>query len=109
VVISFTRIKYLCYKHKTKNRMQSKSVSNVSDCCLIPREQSLHKMKEIYFNSVGIVLDYGLDNWDSRVQFLVGAGNFSLHHCFHNGSGAHTASYPMGTRDSFPGDKLARA
>jgi len=24
-----------------------------------------------------------------------------------NGSGAHEASYPMGNRDSFPGDKAA--
>jgi hypothetical protein len=31
-------------------------------------------------------------------------GNFSLHHCVQNGSGAHPASYPMGTRGSFPGD-----
>jgi hypothetical protein len=25
------------------------------------------------------------------------AGNFSLHHRFQTGSGAHSASYPMGT------------
>jgi hypothetical protein len=31
------------------------------------------------------------------------AGNFSLHHRVQTGSGAHPASYPMGTRDSFPG------
>jgi hypothetical protein len=30
-------------------------------------------------------------------------GNFSLHHRVQNGSGAHPASYPMGTRGSFPG------
>jgi len=39
-------------------------------------------------SSVGITLGYG------RVQ---------------NGSGAHQASYTMGTRDSFPGGKAARA
>jgi hypothetical protein len=32
-------------------------------------------------SSVGIVLGYGLDDWGSRVQFLAGAGDFSLHHC----------------------------
>jgi len=32
-----------------------------------------------------------------RVQFLAGAGNFSLHHCVQDTSGAHPASYPMGT------------
>jgi hypothetical protein len=30
-------------------------------------------------------------------------GNFSLHHRVQNGSGAHPASYPMGTKGSFPG------
>jgi hypothetical protein len=58
-------------------------------------------------SSVGIALGYGWDDRGSRVQFLVGAGNFSLHHHVQNGSGAHPASYPMGTRGSFPGDKAA--
>jgi hypothetical protein len=42
----------------------------------------------------------------SRVRFPAVAGNFSLHHRVKNGSGAHTASYPMGTRVSFPGSKV---
>jgi hypothetical protein len=54
------------------------------------------------------VLGYGLDDWGSRVQFLAGAGNFSLHYCVQNGSGAHPASYPIGTRGSFPKGKVAR-
>jgi hypothetical protein len=57
--------------------------------------------------SVGIALGYGLDDWGSRVRFLVGAGNFSLHHRVQNGSRSHSASYPMGTRGSFPGGKAA--
>jgi hypothetical protein len=36
-----------------------------------------------------------------------GAGNFSLHHRVQNVSGAHPASYPMGTRGSFPWGKAA--
>jgi hypothetical protein len=32
------------------------------------------------------------------VRFPAEAGNFSLHHRVQNGSGAHTASYPMGTK-----------
>jgi len=32
----------------------------------------------------------------SRVPFPAGAGNFSLHHCIQNSSGAHPASYSMG-------------
>jgi hypothetical protein len=59
-------------------------------------------------SSVGIALGYGLDDRGSRVRFLVGAGNFSLRHHVQNGSGDHPASYPMGTRGSFPGGKAAR-
>jgi hypothetical protein len=58
-------------------------------------------------SSVGIALGYGLDYRGSRVPFPAGAGNFSLHHRVQNGSGAHPASYPMGIRGSFPGDKVA--
>jgi hypothetical protein len=43
-----------------------------------------------------MVLGYGLYDRDSRVQFLAGAGNLSLHHHVHNGSGAHPPSYPTG-------------
>jgi hypothetical protein len=45
----------------------------------------------------------------SRVRFLAGTGNFSLHRRVQNGSGAHPDSYPMGTRGSFPGGKVAGA
>jgi hypothetical protein len=58
-------------------------------------------------NSVGIALGYGLDYQDSRVRFPTGGGNFSLHHRVQNGSGAHPASYPMGTSGSFRGGKAA--
>jgi hypothetical protein len=34
---------------------------------------------------------------------------FFLHHRVQTGSGAHPASYPMGTRGSFPGGKAAGA
>jgi hypothetical protein len=37
------------------------------------------------------------------VRFPAGSGNFSLHHRVQTGSGAHPASYPMGTRSSFTG------
>jgi hypothetical protein len=60
-------------------------------------------------SSVGIALGYGLDDRGSRVRFPAGAGNFSLHHRVQNGSGAHPASYPMGTRGSFPVGKMAGA
>jgi hypothetical protein len=56
-------------------------------------------------SSVSIVLGYGLDDRGSRVLLPTGDRNFSLHHRVQNGSGSHPASYPMGTRDSFPGGK----
>jgi hypothetical protein len=58
-------------------------------------------------SSVGIALGYGLDDQGSRARFPAGAGNFSLQHNVKNGSGAHPASYPMGTRGSFSGGKSA--
>jgi len=39
----------------------------------------------------------------------VGSGNFCLHHRVQNGSEAHPASHPMGTRGSLPGSKAAGA
>jgi hypothetical protein len=60
-------------------------------------------------SSVGIALGYGLDDRGSRFRFPAGTGNFSLHHRVQNGSGAHPASYPMGTRGSFPRGKVAGA
>jgi hypothetical protein len=43
----------------------------------------------------------------SGVWVPAGTGNFSLHHRVQIGSGAHPASYPMGTRGSFLGGKTA--
>jgi hypothetical protein len=47
-------------------------------------------------------------NYGQVYRLTEGARKFSLHHRVQNGSGAHTASYPMGTRGSFPGGKAAR-
>jgi hypothetical protein len=60
-------------------------------------------------SSVGIALGYGLDDRGSRFRFPAGAGNFSLRHRVQNGSAAHPASYPMGTRGCFPGCKAPAA
>jgi hypothetical protein len=64
-------------------------------------------VQESHDSSVGIALGYGLDDQGSRFRFPAGTGNFFLHHRVQNGSGAHPASYPMGTRGSFPGGKAA--
>jgi hypothetical protein len=60
-------------------------------------------------SSVGIALGYGLDYRGSSVRFPAGAENFPLHHRVQNGSGAHPASYPIGTRGCIPGGKAAGA
>jgi hypothetical protein len=82
----------------------SSNISRVIIC------KKTNKSSVTFFDrSVGIVLGYRLDDLGSRVWFLVGAGNFSLHHRVQNISGAHPASYPMGTRGSFPGGKVDEA
>jgi hypothetical protein len=48
-----------------------------------------------------IATGYGLDDRMIGVRFPVGAGNFSLRLHVQTGSGAHPASYPMGTGGSF--------
>jgi hypothetical protein len=60
-------------------------------------------------SSVGITTGYGLEDRGSRVRLPAGAGNFTLHHRVQSGSGAHPASYPRGTRGSFPGGKAVGA
>jgi hypothetical protein len=55
------------------------------------------------YEGIGIALGYGLDDRGSRVRFVAGTWNFSLHLRVQNGSGVHPASYPMGIRGSlFP-------
>jgi hypothetical protein len=66
----------------------------------------------VFFSShtvVGIALDYRLDDRGYRVRSPAGTGYFSLHHRVQNGSGSHPASYPMGTRGSFPVGKASGA
>jgi hypothetical protein len=69
----------------------------------------LFTLVQSYYSSVGIALGYGLDDRRSRVRFPAGAGNFYLHQCVQNGSGAHPASHPIGTSGSFPEGKAAGA
>jgi hypothetical protein len=71
---------------------------------LIWNDTTTHSATIIY-TDIYIALGYGLDDLGSGVRFTAGAGNFSFHHRIQKGSGTHPASYPMGTRGSFPGDK----
>jgi hypothetical protein len=52
-----------------------------------------------------LALGYGLDDRGPSVRVPAGAGNFSLHHCVQNSSGAHPASYSMGNNGSYPKGK----
>jgi hypothetical protein len=56
-------------------------------------------------SSGSIVSDYGLDDRAIEIRSPTGAGDFSSSPCIQTGSGAHPASYPMGTGGSFPGGK----
>jgi hypothetical protein len=75
-------------------------------CC--PRR---HLNKKMSFNpgswdsSVGIATRYGLGGPGS----IPAVQDFSLLHSVQTGSGAHPASYPMGTGGSFPGGKAVGA
>jgi hypothetical protein len=60
-------------------------------------------------SSVGIALGYGVDDRGSGVRFPARAGSFSLHHRVQSGSGAHPASYLMGTRVCSPRGEVAGA
>jgi hypothetical protein len=64
--------------------------------------------KSLYLNIFSGIKFKGVrlaTGWMIMVRFQEGAGNFSLHHRVQNGSVAHPASYPLGTRGSFPVDK----
>jgi hypothetical protein len=82
-----------------------KFISNSMFICL----NIFFVIRESRDSSVGIELGYGLDEQGSRARFPEGPGNFFLHHRFQNSSGAHSVSYPMSTRVSFPGNKAAGA
>jgi hypothetical protein len=92
------------FKHRTHlHDMVLSYVQNVFLVGCLVKYRTCHKSRD---SSVGIALDYGLDDRGSRVRFP--AGNFSVRHRVQNGSGAHPA-YLMGTRGSFPGGKAAEA
>jgi hypothetical protein len=74
------------------------------------------------FNYINVLIHaFKPMNWDSWVSKLIEyrqnesglilgrVKNFSLHHRIQTGSGAHPASYPMGTKGSFPGGKAVGA
>jgi hypothetical protein len=57
-------------------------------------------------SSGNVLSDCGLDD---RGSIPDGAEDFSSSPCVQTGSGAHPASYPMGTGEPFPGVKRGRS
>jgi hypothetical protein len=56
-------------------------------------------------SSGSIVSDYGMDDRAIEVRSRTGEEDFSSSPCVQTSSGAHPASYPLGTGGSFPGGK----
>jgi hypothetical protein len=56
-------------------------------------------------SSVSIVSDYGLDDRSIEVRCPAEANGFFSSLCVQTGSGAHPASFTMGTGGHFPGVK----
>jgi hypothetical protein len=56
-------------------------------------------------SSVSIVSDYGLDDRAIGIRSPAGEADFSSYLCVQTGSGAHPASYTVGTGSPFPGGK----
>jgi hypothetical protein len=78
--------------------------SSLTVCKLFCLQKALTLNKEPDI-SVSIVSDYGLDDRAIEVRSPGGAKDFSSSLCAHTDSGAHPASYPMGTGGPFPGGK----
>jgi hypothetical protein len=74
-----------------------------TSCCFLYTSDQALNLKATYCgSSVGIALGYGLDDRDS-----IPGGGWELLSSMT--LGAHPASYPMGTRGSFPAGKAAGA
>jgi hypothetical protein len=75
--------------------------AHVQFCKFPPPHNLLTRARTAQWYSTGLRAGWSGD----RVP--AGAVNFSLHHRVQTESGAHPASYLMGTRGSFPGGKAA--
>jgi hypothetical protein len=85
------------------------------------RTNTRHDLRTVYLfyicRALSVYIWAGIAQWYSgglrtgwsEVRIPAGVGNFSLHHRVQTGSGAHPASYPVGTRGFFPGGKPAGA
>jgi hypothetical protein len=86
-------------RHKIPS-VRKKTTKSMIHCALLWNDGDIPHYP-CHDSSVGIATGYGLDDRVSRVKFPAGARNFSLHHRVQNGSGAHPASYAMGSKGTF--------
>jgi hypothetical protein len=57
-------------------------------------------------SSVSIASAYRLDDWAIEVRYQAETRHYSSNLCVQTGSGAHPASYPVGTGGPFAGGKV---
>jgi hypothetical protein len=102
------KIQYIFWYHRVRpqNRPSSAGLRDLMQGCpfTVYRRQRYETYSRCCGSSGSTVSDYGLDNPAIQVRSPTGA-DFSSSLCVQTGSGAHPASYPMGTGGSFPGGK----
>jgi hypothetical protein len=75
---------------------------------MVYRSENQRALKAYSKEHLPVVWLSNTTGWTTGVQSLTGAGNFSSSPCVQTGSGAHPASYPIGTGGPFPGVKRSR-
>jgi hypothetical protein len=102
--LNFNHVTYYFYvvKRINTNKTQNHCLEYLRFILLISINAARSRV-----SSGSIVSDYGLDDRAIGVRSPAGAKDFSSSLCVQTGSGAHPASYPMGTGGPFPGGKSA--
>jgi hypothetical protein len=100
-------------KQSTEMRSLTCLLKKVTKLCHVVVQQSQNHFRNVLVSILGggVAQRYsaGLPAGWPGVRVPAGVGNFSLQHRVQTGSEAHPAPYPMGSRDSIPGDKSAGA
>jgi hypothetical protein len=108
---------YLAFTLRYQRKLWEPSNSTAGNRPRFKRGTSAHKSLAspltiicwITRKSIKLISDGNTKGWMIGVRIPAGAGNFSLRQRVQTGSGAHLASYPMGTKGSFLGSKAAGA
>jgi hypothetical protein len=78
-------------------------------CQSIKYSRRMEKWSSHFRYMIAQSIQWRATGWTAWVRFPTGSKDFSLLHRVQTGSGAHPASYVMGTGGSFPDDKEAVA